>query len=123
MDPVGKLYKGTWDALDYMFNFIFIAELFMNMYQYGGPKKRFWRSPWNCFDTFIVSASILLDRRGQPTILPQEAQAAARLPRLPPLQAHQEPQPDPHRAHRLHPWRRQRVRAHDHLLLHLRHPR
>ena len=60
MDPIGNLYKNTWGALDYTFNFIFIIELIMNLYQYGGPRKRFWRSPWNCFDFFIVSASILL---------------------------------------------------------------
>lgn len=61
VDPMGKpALKPTWDAIDAIFNIIFLIELIMNMYQYAGPKKRFWYSPWNWFDTFIVSVGVML---------------------------------------------------------------
>ena len=53
-------YADTWDNLDLAFNIIFIIELLMNMYGYGGPVCKFWASPWNCFDFFIVTVSVVL---------------------------------------------------------------
>ena len=53
-------YSSTWDNLDLFFNIVFIIELLMNMYGYGGPVRKFWASPWNCFDFFIVSVSVIL---------------------------------------------------------------
>lgn len=43
-----------------MFNLIFLGELICNLYQYAGPRKRFWRSAWNCFDFFIVTVGVVL---------------------------------------------------------------
>jgi len=61
IDPMGKPeLAGTWNALDAVFNVVFLVELLMNMWQYAGPRRRFWRSPWNWFDTFIVSVGVLL---------------------------------------------------------------
>ena len=59
MDPMGNLYTGTWAALDLVFNIVFLFELLLNMYGYAF-RKRFFNSPWNCFDFFIVSVSVLL---------------------------------------------------------------
>lgn len=61
IDPMGKPeWAPTWNALDAVFNIIFLIELLMNMYQYAGPRKRFWKSMWNCFDTFIVAVGVIL---------------------------------------------------------------
>jgi hypothetical protein len=61
IDPKGKpASKAIWDAFDVVFNIIFLIELLMNMYQYAGPRKRFWRSVWNWFDTSIVTVGVML---------------------------------------------------------------
>ena len=61
IDPMGKpSMKPTWDGIDVIFNVIFLIELIMNMWQYAGPRKRFWRSTWNWFDTFIVTVGVML---------------------------------------------------------------
>jgi len=61
IDPTGKPeLASTWNTLDAVFNIIFLVELLMNMWQYAGPRRRFWRSPWNWFDTFIVFVGVML---------------------------------------------------------------
>jgi len=73
IDPTGRRYGpcnirpgadsdcfDTWAFLDTMFNIIFLIELLFNMYCYGGPRKKFWTSAWNVFDTFIVTIGIIL---------------------------------------------------------------
>ena len=55
-----KKFGATWDGLDVTFNIIFLFELLVNMYRYGGPRKAFWSVPWNVFDTIIVTIGMLL---------------------------------------------------------------
>ena len=59
-DVNNMLYTKVWDQLDVAFNVVFLVELLMNMYGYGGPVCEFWRSPWNCFDFFIVTVGCVL---------------------------------------------------------------
>ena len=53
-------FAATWDQLDVIFNIVFLIELLMNLYGYGGPVCAFWKSPWNVFDFFIVTVGVLL---------------------------------------------------------------
>jgi len=53
-------YESLWDGLDLLFNIIFLIELIVNMYGYGGPVRQFWRSGWNVFDFVIVSIGVVL---------------------------------------------------------------
>jgi len=52
-------YGTFWYSADYVFNIIFLVELWLNMWSYGGPVRRFWASGWNVFDTIIVTVGIL----------------------------------------------------------------
>lgn len=52
-------YKTFWSTADTTFNIIFVFELAANMWGYGGPVKKFWKSGWNVFDTIIVTVGIL----------------------------------------------------------------
>jgi len=58
-DPNKPKYESFWAAADFVFNLIFIVELAMNMWGYGGPTRRFWSSGWNVFDTIIVIVGVL----------------------------------------------------------------
>lgn len=60
VDPGFVLYTETWLALDAFFNIVFLIELLVNMYGYGGPRALFWKNFWNVFDTIIVTVGVLL---------------------------------------------------------------
>jgi len=53
-------YPQTWENLDIAFNVIFLIELLVNMYGYGGPVRAFWRNGWNVFDFLIVVVGVVL---------------------------------------------------------------
>ena len=55
-----KNLKPLWDGFDVFFNIIFLIELLVNMYRYGGPRREFWLVPWNVFDSIIVLIGVLL---------------------------------------------------------------
>jgi hypothetical protein len=55
-----KLHGRLWDGLDAAFNIVFLLELLVNMYRYGGPRWQFWVVPWNVFDTIIVTVGVIL---------------------------------------------------------------
>jgi len=59
VDPSYIRFPRTWNALDTAFNIIFLIELLVNMYGYGGPRRLFWTDFWNMFDTIIVSVGVL----------------------------------------------------------------
>jgi len=60
-DPLHPKYRaGVWEGLDVMFNWVFLLELLVNMYGYGGPVRAFFKNGWNCFDSFIVFTGMLL---------------------------------------------------------------
>jgi len=50
----------VWENLDLTFNIIFLVELLVNMYGYGGPVKKFWQNGWNVFDFIIVAVGTTL---------------------------------------------------------------
>ena len=50
----------TWETFDLAFNIVFLFELLVNMYGYGGPVRAFWRNGWNVFDFFIVVVGVVL---------------------------------------------------------------
>jgi hypothetical protein len=52
-----QFYHPTWFALDQIFTWTFLLELFVNMY--GSWFCAFWRSGWNVFDFVIVLISVL----------------------------------------------------------------
>ena len=56
-DPDGSLYADTWEALDNIFNSIFLVELLVNFY--GSYFCAFWQSGWNLFDTLVVLVGVL----------------------------------------------------------------
>jgi len=56
--PEYQLYATFWENMDWMFNFIFLAELLLNMY--GKFMRNFWRDPWNIFDFIVVLSGILM---------------------------------------------------------------
>merc|ERR1712137_342596 len=58
-NPNSLEYKTFWSSADYVFNIIFLIELILNMWSYGGPVRKFWASGWNVFDTIIVTVGIL----------------------------------------------------------------
>jgi len=60
IDPSGEQYKSVWEGLDTTFNILFLFELLVNMYGYGGPRPAFWRSAWNVFDTIVVAVGCVL---------------------------------------------------------------
>lgn len=59
-DAANLKYEEVWNKLDVVFNIIFLVELVVNMYGYGGPVLAFWKSPWNVFDFLIVAVGVLL---------------------------------------------------------------
>jgi len=59
-DVDNLIYQGLWDGLDLFFNIVFLVELIVNMYGFGGPVRQFWRSGWNVFDFIIVSVGVIL---------------------------------------------------------------
>ena len=60
IDPSGALMPEVWQKADVVFNCVFLIELLVNMYGYGGPVKKFWMSGWNVFDTIVVTVGIVL---------------------------------------------------------------
>jgi len=58
-NPNDPKYPDFWNACDMTFNIIFMVELAANMWGYGGPVRSFWKSPWNVFDTVIVTVGFL----------------------------------------------------------------
>ena len=60
IDPTGTNYTRVWADLDTAFNVMFLFELLINMYAFGGPFRPFWSSWWNVFDFIIVTVGMLL---------------------------------------------------------------
>lgn len=58
-DSLNLMYGETWDVLDTTFNVIFLVELLVNMYGYGGPVLAFWSDAWNVFDFIIVTVGVV----------------------------------------------------------------
>jgi len=54
--PMGEMYRSTWQALEDVFNIIFLIELIVNFY--GNFFVPFWRSGWNIFDFIVVTVGI-----------------------------------------------------------------
>eukprot|EP00322_Chrysochromulina_rotalis_P010563 CAMPEP_0115848002 /NCGR_PEP_ID=MMETSP0287-20121206/10686_1 /TAXON_ID=412157 /ORGANISM="Chrysochromulina rotalis, Strain UIO044" /LENGTH=472 /DNA_ID=CAMNT_0003301879 /DNA_START=83 /DNA_END=1501 /DNA_ORIENTATION=- len=59
-DLLAPKYPSTWENLDLAFNIIFLVELLVNMYGYGGPTRAFFRNGWNVFDFIIVSVGCVM---------------------------------------------------------------
>jgi len=68
-DLAAPRYTSTWEALDLGFNIIFLFELLLNMYGYGGPVRAFWSVGWNVFDFIIVVLAFITNIPGLPSAL------------------------------------------------------
>jgi len=58
IDPDGTEYKEVFGVLEYIFNFLFLIELILNMY--GHWFFKFWRDSWNWFDFVVVSIGVIM---------------------------------------------------------------
>ena len=58
-----QVYRVEWQALDDIFNSIFLIELLINMY--GSWLCGFWKNGWNLFDTLVVIVGVLTMTRAE----------------------------------------------------------
>ena len=57
-DANDLLYPGLWYGADTFFNIVFLFELWVNLWGYGGPVRE-WITGWNIFDTIIVAVGVM----------------------------------------------------------------
>eukprot|EP00322_Chrysochromulina_rotalis_P014988 CAMPEP_0115850898 /NCGR_PEP_ID=MMETSP0287-20121206/12201_1 /TAXON_ID=412157 /ORGANISM="Chrysochromulina rotalis, Strain UIO044" /LENGTH=435 /DNA_ID=CAMNT_0003304909 /DNA_START=25 /DNA_END=1332 /DNA_ORIENTATION=+ len=67
--PEQQRYRGTWEAFDATFNYMFLVELIINLY--GSWFRPFWRRGWNIFDFIVVLASFLTMSKSLPESMKQ----------------------------------------------------